>query len=252
MVNGFLKYFASLLLLFSVVQFAFSQERQPLRGEVTSEDIKLENVHVKNITSRKYTVTNAEGIFYLSSKAGDTLVLSHVGMEDLIKFVSKRDMGSELFFLQMTPASSELDEVLIRDEHEINAVSLGIIPKKIEKIPQQQRKLKAAGEFKPTFGMLTSIPLEPILNAITGRTKRLKKNVEVEHKLSNKAFLQDNYTKFMQEELELSEMEIVHFINYLIEDTSVQAVIESKNEDQMYFFLHDHWIKYQNILSKND
>jgi hypothetical protein len=68
--------------------------------------------------------------------------------------------------------------VVIRRYNNINAVSLGIIPaNKI--IYASRRKLRTAGDFKPIMllGLMgSSMPLDPLINKINGRTKRLKRS----------------------------------------------------------------------------
>jgi hypothetical protein len=42
---------------------------------------------------------------------------------------------------------------------------------------RQQKELRTAGDFKPIMllGLISSMPLDPLINKINGRTKRLKK-----------------------------------------------------------------------------
>lgn len=49
----------------------------------------------------------------------------------------------------------------------------------------------------------------------------------------------------MQQEKELDEQEIAMFIRYAVEEEQLQAVIDSKNDAALKFFLHDTWIKFQ-------
>ena len=73
-----------------------------------------------------------------------------------------------------------LDEVFIASNSEFNAVSLGILKKEIKPLTPYERQLYTAGDFKPVhlLSILTgSLNVDPIINAITGRTKRLKKYI---------------------------------------------------------------------------
>jgi hypothetical protein len=82
----------------------------------------------------------------------------------------------------MESTMNQLDEVVIRRYNNINAVSLGLFSK--PKIIYASRKLRTAGDFKPIMllGLISSMPLDPLINKINGRTKRLKKEVILEKK----------------------------------------------------------------------
>lgn len=83
----------------------------------------------------------------------------------------------------MTTKELELQEVVVNENTAITAENLGIIPKGQKKYTQAERQLATAGDFKPIMllGLLGgSMQLDPLINKINGRTKRLKANVEIE------------------------------------------------------------------------
>lgn len=222
------------------------QERIEMGGLVKVNDSPLENVHIKNISNGKFSVSNASGEFFLNLKAGDTLLLSHVGMNDLINFVKENDLSQSPLIFNMTESSNELREVVVDETSEINAVSLGIIPKKIKKLSVNERRLRQAGDFKPRhlLGIIGGgVSIDAILNAINGRTKKLKRNITFEQKEKHIAYLKVNYVSYMKKSMQLTEQEIRFLINHVIEDQQLNAVIESKNSAQMEFYLEDQWIK---------
>lgn len=240
------KAFLLFLLLFSLAVQA--QERSQITGRVENAAVPLQNVHVKNITSGKFSVSGPSGEFLLSIKAEDTLVLSHVGMNDLIFFITKEDLAQDPLIFRMTESSNELREVTVGEESEINAVSLGIIPKKIEKLSMNERRLRTAGDFKPIhlLGILGgSLQIDPILNAINGRTKKLKRNIEIEEKQRNIAFLEIRHMDYLKEEMELTDQEARLLIGFVIEEEQLHQVISSGNEAQMHLYLHDAWFRLQ-------
>lgn len=244
------KYFLFILCFLFILKLQ-AQERLEMAGLVKADNSYLENVHIKNITTGKFSVSNASGEFILNLKAGDTLLLSHVGMNDLINFVKESDLTHSSLIFSMTESSSELREVIVDETSEINAVSLGIIPKKIKKLSVNERRLKQAGDFKPKhlLGILGGgVSIDAILNAINGRTKRLKRNITFEQKEKHIAFLEVNYYSYMQKKMKLSEHETRLLINQVIEEEQLTAIIESNNSAQMEFFLEDQWIKLKNAM----
>ena len=217
-----------------------------MQGMVMNKDSLLRNVHIKNVSSGKFSVSGENGIFQLNMKAGDTLVLSHVGMEDLIKFLYAEDLQKSPLILEMTERSEELREVMLNENSEINAVSLGIIPKKIEKLSMNERRLRTAGDFKPIHLLSIlggTLKIDPILNAINGRTKKLKRNIEVEKMRRNIAFLEVHYKEYMQEYMELSSGEIALLIDFMLEREELQRLVEQKNDAEIKLFLHDSWFR---------
>ncbi|MGB7785290.1 MAG: hypothetical protein WBL27_04235 [Salinimicrobium sp.] len=237
-----------LFLLLSTINLA-AQERTPVSGTVTTEEFPLENVLIKNISSEKFTVSDVSGRFLLKMAANDTIVLSHVGMQDLIKFISQEDLQQQPLLLKMLQEPEELREVEINGHPEINAVALGIIPKEIKTLTMNERRLKTAGDFKAKslLGLLFgSFPLDPVINAINGRTKRLKRNIGIEKQQRNIAFLEMNAMNYMKDEMQLTDAQAQQLIDYIITDERLQDVLDLENEARLQFFLQDAWYRLQN------
>ena len=221
---------------------SIAQERQLMEARVLNNERVLENVYIKNVTTGESALTNKNGTFLLQAQAGDTLVLSHVAMNDLIRIL-ETDKFSDF---RMEERENELEEVSLSEVSEINAVSLGIIQKEIKPLTTNERRLKTAGDFKwiHLLGILGgSLQIDPILNAINGRTKRLKRNIAIEKKEKNIAFL-EGYTDYMKNNMGLSEVDMRKLIALAVEEEDVQVVIDSGNDARIHFFLQDTWIKF--------
>lgn len=224
------------------------QERISFQGKVIGNGELLEHVHINNISTSRYVVSDVNGRFQIEARAGDTLVLSRVGMQDLIRFVEQEELESALVDIKMIPADNELSEVEISDHSEINAVSLGIIEKDIKPLTTYERRLYTAGDFKPIhlLGLLVgSLEIDPIINAISGRTKRMKRNIRVEKKTKNLVYLETNYADYLLDTMGLDAGQMQQFLTYLVEQEALQGIIDSKNEDQLLFYLHDEWLKFE-------
>lgn len=243
-------FFLFLLSVFSCGIYA--QERKFITAKVVKNDSVVENVHVNNVSAKKFSVTNEKGIFFIDARAGDTLVLSHVSSMDFIKFLSEEDLETDPLLINMEDNANELDEVILNEYAHINAVNLGIIEKNVEILSENERRLHTAGDFKPIhlLGLLGgSLQVDPILNAINGRTKRLKRNIKIEKKENNIAFLRNRFSDYMRNTMELSEEEILQLISFAVEEPNLQMIINSENEEQLKFFLHDTWFKFQKLRS---
>ncbi len=239
--------FTGLSLIFFSLQ---AQDRTSINGIVFSNDTPLENVHIKNVTTGNYALTNVKGEFSLISGKKDTLLISHVSMRDVVKFLSEADVAQDILIINMVNFSNELKEITINQNSEINAVSEGIIPRKIEKLSVNERRLKQAGDFK--FIHLLSIlggglQIDPILNAINGRTKKLKKNLLIEQKEENIALLRLGYQDYMRENMGLNDEEIAKLLSFCVEEEKLQMVLNSKNDGVVHLFLIENWNKYKNL-----
>ena len=222
-----------------------AQERILLEGKLTEEGEGIENVHVRNITSKQFSVSDQDGQFHISAAAGDTLLFTHVTMQDLINIVSKEEMSSGSLLVKMIPRDNELEEVILEDPG-IDAVSVGIISAKKEIPTTYERRLQTAGDVKwyHMFGILGgSLSLDPILNAINGRTKKMKRNIQIERKIEDINYLNENYLQFMKQTFAATEAEIQRFWDHLVEQEEWTSAINAGNEERMKFYLTDQWLK---------
>jgi len=207
----------------------------------------LENAHISNVSSRQVTVSNSSGRFAISLREGDTLLFTHITMHDLVKIVSEEELKANLISAEMTPRDNELEEVLLEDYSHINVVDLGIISEKKPIPTTYERRLQTAGDFKwyHTFGLIGGLSFDPILNAINGRTKKMKRNVGIERKIKNLDLLTERHLEYMKENFEASEAEVQEFLNYLVEQESLQTAIDVGNEDGLRFYLLEEWFRFK-------
>ena len=196
----------------------------------------------------QFSVTTRTGNFRISLAAGDTLIFSHVSMKDLIKVVEQEEISMGKMAVVMLENDTELKEVVIDENEKISALSLGIITEEKERLTMNERRLETAGDFKwyHLFGLLGgSLQIDPILNAINGRTKDLKRNIEIEKKIERIGFLEGKYMDYMKENFKAPEGEIQQFLDHLVEQVSLTPVLNSENEDQMKFYLLDQWFRFR-------
>ncbi|MGA9324437.1 MAG: hypothetical protein WBV11_09810 [Salegentibacter sp.] len=77
------------------------------------------------------------------------------------------------------------------------------------------------------------------MNAINGRTKRLKRNIRIEKQQRNIAFLEMHAMSYMKDEMQLTDAQAQLLIDYVINDPRLQNVLDLKNEARLQFFLQD-------------
>ena len=158
-----------LLFIFSSAK-VFSQNEKQIRGIIKVENALVEGIHVLNLVSEKATITNAKGEFYLEVNEDDLLVFSAVHLNYWRKTITKNEINDGFVEINMTSKVNQLEEVVVSENTKITAQNLGIITYKPVSYTPAERRIRTA-----TTGFL-----DPLLNWVSGRTKDLKRELEVE------------------------------------------------------------------------
>ena len=188
----------------------------------------IENVNVLNVSTGNLTSTNANGDFNLVLNEGDVLVFSAVNLVTLQKRIQKEDIKSGSISIQMVVNSIALREVVINENAQISAESLGIVSANQKQYTPAERKLYTA----------RSGLLDRPLNWISGRTAELKKGIVVERNriaLSRLEYLFED--KYYIETLKIPNDYIKGFQYYCIENNEFVSALESKNKTLCMFLI---------------
>lgn len=244
-------------LLFAVyLQTAFSQTVE-ITGKVTTM-LDVENIHVINKTAQVFTTTNAFGNFKISVKLNDTLQftsIQHKLKEVVVDASIIIDKELEVHLEELTYA---LDEVVVgrmltgdllidasRVEGEpITAKKLGI--------PSYQGKLKTQSERKLNEATTGGgfIPLFPIINAITGRTKQLKNQIKLERKDDLLYDIRIKLEPLLFSDETLPENVRTDFFYFCSEDEYFIVRCKGKSDLEILEFLKEKLEQYKSNLKK--
>ena len=241
------------LLFFFVVFpiFVFSQNDSIVKGKIISKANEVEGILVKNVSNNEETLTQRGGYFLISAKKKDTLIFSAFNLKAESHVVTDKDFGENLVFITMQLISTELKEVTIVDYKNINAVSLGIVPKGQKAYTPAERKLAAAGDFKwysPLLIPLGGMSVDGLLNSITGRTSMLKKELEVEKKELLQAKMTNNYEReYIVNTLKIPEEYVDGFLFYAAENERFATAMKAKNYTMATFVLSELASKYREL-----
>ena len=180
------KCIALLILLLSFCKV--NSQSVEIFGKVESK-ADVENIHVINKTEKLFTATNRNGEFKMTVNLNDTLLFSSIQHTSKEVVITNNIILSRSLIVKLDEQINELDEVIvgkvltgdllsdinsIEGDPPINFFDVGIPGYKGKKATQSERRLHEA----TTGGGF--IPLNPILNAISGRTKMLKKRIALE------------------------------------------------------------------------
>ncbi|MFV8371115.1 hypothetical protein [Flavobacterium sp. LB2P74] len=226
--------------------------RIKLKGKVTSDVSVLEGIYVINLKSEQALVTDNEGNFSILARVGDTLLFTEGQFKEIRVSLTLKDFEQEMLAVKMMPVVNQLREVIVRNG--INAVSMGIVPKGQKIYTPAERKLYTASNLNATANAGTmmggSISADPLLNWFSGRTKMLKKEVEVEKKESYLRQLENMFTvDYFVNTLKIPAKYVKGFEYYIVENERFVTVLKSKNVTMTTFLMGELATKYKEIIA---
>jgi hypothetical protein len=225
--------------LFLSLQSCFSQTL--LKGKVISEAFSLDNIAIINLTTKASAETIKEGYFSILAKPNDTLLFSGMQIKGIQVVLKAVDFSENLFFVKLKPQINQLEEVNVYKNFDFDPVKMRILSKPAKKYTPAERRI-----YEATSGS-GIVPLNPILNAISGRTTMLKKElvVEKEERLLYRlaAMFEDD---FYTDNLKIPADYIKGFQYYVINDPKLIIQIKAKNKAMVAFVLGELSEKFKN------
>jgi len=212
----------------------FSQERQIFSGKVVANDVGLPDVFIINKNTGSETKTNYSGLFELSAKPGDRIVVYSTRI-----IVREFNLLSESFkespyIISVNYNAYELEEVVINKYDRINSESLGLVPKGQKKRTVAERRLYTAG----ALSVGTVIGLDPIINAISGRTRMLRKAYETEKKEGVVNNIRGIYNEDeITRQYNIPTEQVDGFIYFLADDKDFTAAVKQGNKQYIDFMM---------------
>ena len=239
-----------LYLLLCISISAFCQERKPLQGQVISGESAIVGVFVINKATGTEVKTNATGNFTIAARNGDMLAVYGTGITARDFAISTATFAEQPYVMEVVINAYELKEIVI---DKITPESLGLVPKNQKQYTPAERRLKTASDLDPQMGIGTmagvSVSADAIINAISGRTKMLKKALETE----NKEFAIQKLNGIYTEEQIINELKIPAeyvqgFLFYAVEDADCAAALKTKNNELAKFKLIGLAVKYNKLI----
>lgn len=230
-----------IILFLLTVQIGFGQNNtsKEITGQIFEQSSNVEGVNIINNTTQVTAVSNAAGLFTIVVREGDVLVFSAVNLEPFKRRITFEDLNSASVIIKMSAKEIELKEVIVNDNGGITAENLGVIPYGQKKYTPAERKVYTA----------TSTPGDMLLNAISGRTAMLKKEVNVEKK--EMLFRKIEYLfdeNYYTERLKIPVADIKGFQLYCVDDPEFAVSLDTKNKTMSMFLITDLARKYLTIL----
>ena len=246
------------LLCFIFPVFVFSQtgEIKNLEGRVTSKDGDVAATHVLNITTQKASITDINGFFSIPVRVNDTLVFSAVQFKKKQIVITPSIYESTNIEVPLDEALEELDEVVVtpynlsgdiskdlkilNTDPVVTASTLGLANAYVRVPTKAEREL-----YEATSGGI-GIPLNPILNGISGRTKMLKERVARDNLYSRTGRVREFYADSLYyTKLKIPKDRTDDFFYFCEVDSTFQAVVDSHDLIQIWDYLEKRSLVYR-------
>ncbi len=223
-------------------------------GRVSATDKDVVGVVVQNISLNRAVITDIDGGFSIRVRLNDTLVFSAVQFRRKVLPVNEVIFNSNFVTVPLEVFINELDEVVVKPfnlsgnldqdlnelqlEKDVSAETLGLPNSQVRIKTQSERKLQQAAGPKFNVGMILSPPLDPLINAITGRTKMLKNRVRVDKKYAQTQRVQGFYgDSLFLTTLKIPLEKIDDFMYFCEVDEGFQEIVNSKDKLRIWDFM---------------
>ncbi|WP_026755170.1 hypothetical protein [Sediminibacter sp. Hel_I_10] len=235
------------LLLFIVLFGGLVSQGQTtdIKGKIIASN-DVVGIHIINKTSSRFTITNDEGVFLIPAKLNDTVLVSGIQYEPKEIIIDQIILQTESMTVYLEDNVNLLDEVVVGKiltgnlmtdiensdaKRDINFYDLGIPGYTGPRKTQSERRLY---EAQSGGGI---VPLNPILNWISGRTKKIKKQVALERTDIAVRKVESQLSEVLFEIEEIDEQKRVVFFNYVADDPEFMALMKTDNDLGMLEFL---------------
>ena len=237
--------------LISILLFQFSSEvisqTQNVRGHIVASG-DLVGIHVINKTALKYTITDDTGFFIISAQQNDTLMVSGIQYKPKEIIITNSIMQSKSMTVNLDDNVNILDEVIVGKilsgdllsdiensdaKRDINFYDLGIPGYTGPRKSQSERRLY---EAKSGGGLL---PLNPLLNWISGRTKELKEQVKREARLKAMDEANAQFSEMLFEDETVTPALQTEFFYFASYDSNFIKNSKTKTDIEMLQYLQE-------------
>ena len=245
MIKNYLFFFV----LFSSLSWSQDTISKVCKGKIITDSNQFQDIHIINLRTERGSVSSKEGYFTIRAQKGDTLVFSAVHLVGLELFLNDENWHADLLIVKMENVTEQFEEVIVQAYPNINAVSLGIIPKGQKSYTPAERRYRTASNSSSQLGLNTSFSADPLLNMLSGRTAMLKKALETEAKEILIAKIKTLFDDaFLAQKLSLPLEYLNGFRFFIVEDANFINSIKRDNRNLATFLIGELAEKYKNSL----
>ena len=243
-----------------------SQKPREIKGRLLNANQDIGLVTVLNANTSKGTVTTNDGVFYIDATVGDTLMVNALQFTAGQFTITQKIYDAAFIEIVMTPALNELEEVQLSHsklsgnlDEDVEEVELVARPKvlggKITPIAVEYRRLHTATS-RPSDqvgrqNLRLDVSLDGIINKITGKTKRLKKAIEIMEYQKKVDQVRNYYADAVfVSSLQIPQEYIDDFTFWVLKDEEQTAKISLDNKLSTLEYLLSRRKEYKRLLLK--
>lgn len=242
-----------------------------IHGKLVSK-VDVENVNVINTTEQVFTITDSNGEFNITAKRNDTLTFSSILHKPKSVIVDKDMILFKVVRVDLEEQINLLDEVFVgkiltgdllsdinnvKGDPPINFYDVGIPGYTGRIATQSERRLNEAttganGQKLKWYSPLTgTIPLNPIINGISGRTKMLNNHIELEEKERLMQSIKARLSKDFLMSNPLDADLVADFFYFCADDENFIKQCKNQTDFKILIFLRMKYKQYLENLNVN-
>ena len=169
----------------------------------------LEYTHILNLKSKKGSITNKKGYFFISAKKGDYIKVSFMGYHNVYKMIKQKDTDTLIFYLR--PQIMALNSIDVypwtKDEFKYKFVHDTILPDAVDRLKKRIRV--PLDELK-----FLSIPKgKGFIIPLNFKTNK-EKQIELLNKIKERIKTEKRYRALIYQVTKLKDKEQDNFIKY--------------------------------------
>ena len=225
-----------LLILFLVFQvIAFAQDRIPIKGRLIYRNINVVAANVVNITAQINTITDGEGAFEIPVKTGDEVVFSSVQYMIRTVEITPEIIQKNRLIITVNEKINALEEVVITPDDAEKFLNLkeeefkGFDYER-DKSTRLENTIVRQGQLNNGLNLINVTKL--IAKIISNKTEEEKRNLKPSEVLS---YVFD--TSFFKSDLELSDDQIVGFLEHIDDNLPSQKLLNQSQQFQLIDYL---------------
>lgn len=240
-------------LLIFFTSLGTAQTRKLIHGKILASDASPADVLILNLNTNQEVKCNLDGSFIILAQTKDIIDFASPNFNFARKTIDQSDYNQSKITVVMTSKPIILDEVEIKT---YNAVDLAILQKPAKNYTPAERRLQTAGDFKPIHLLAIiggGMPLDPVFNAINGKTKRLKKEIKLEQSFNRLAQFQIFFPKEdLIKHLIIDPDKVVEFTYFVLDETEFKTLLDNRDKNKMLFYLIQKHTQFKNQNQSNE
>ncbi|MGI9530907.1 hypothetical protein [Lutimonas sp.] len=224
-----------LLLICSITGKLWAQEPVLVAGIVQSDSVKLPDIHILNLSTRKGTVSNLEGEFAITVSANDTLIFSGIQFHTLGIVIDREALKRRVIKVELKSRIEELSEIELKG-HDLDGLFYIDTKRLNDSLPlmgEEAVNFSNQGYDDPTSSNYV-VPSANLVNLVSmiGKKKRVERQKEA-NLLQQKRAATDNIRKdigvdVFREQLGIPPQHIEPFIRYCQKKDIINLYVEGR------------------------